>query len=152
MIVLFIVVWIIIILTLLLIMYAAALNYQYNYLINYPVKRCHNDWLCKKVINDEIVEVNMTDKTLYSSSSVEKNFTPLNPFTINSFTYVNQNGELVTENPSKHINTWSTNLNCSSNDNYKYCPFYKIGDIYWRACYNNIKGNEYNNYEKTYFE
>lgn len=133
-------------------MYAISLNYQYNYLINYPIKRCHNDWLCKQVINNEIVEVNMANKTLFSENSIQRNCMPLNSSNIHSITYINQLGELVTENPSLQINTWSPNCDCSSENNYKNCPFYKIGDIYWRACYNNIKGNEYNNYKKTYLK
>ena len=129
--------WIMIIITLLLLIYAIALQYQYGLMTSYPIPQCYNDYLCKQVINGQVVEVNMSNLTLFNN--------------ICNFTYVNQDGDTVTEQPGTYINTWADVSGCSADDNYAGCPYYTIGDIYWRACYNGYTGNQYNDYDRTYF-
>lgn len=143
--------WFMIILTLILLMYAFSLEYSLNLLLTYPVPQCYNDWLCKQNIDGQIVEVNMAQNTLFGTKSALQMCTPLNSDNICNFTYTNQDGVLVTEQPGTYINTWADVSGCSSSNNYEGCPFYTVGDIYWRACYNNIEGNSYNNYNRTYF-
>lgn len=126
-----------------------SLEYKYAEIITYPVPKCYNDWLCMQNINGEIVEVNMSQITLFSNNSIQSMCMPLTTDNICNFTYVNQNGELVTEQPGTYINTWATG--CSSSNNYSGCPLYQIGDIYWRACYNGVSNSEYNNFSQTYF-
>ena len=147
----FIILWIIIIITFAMIIYAISLEYQYNSIATYPVPLCYNDWLCKKVVDGEIVEVNMAEKVLFGSNSSHNACMPLTSQNICNFTYFNSDGDLVTEQPGIYLNTWSDEPGCFANNNYEGCPFYKVGDIYWRSCWNNIEGNKYNDRERTYY-
>jgi hypothetical protein len=146
----FTVMWFMIIVTLFLIMYAIAMQYRYNEMTSYPIPQCYNDWLCMQNNNGIIEEVNMSRKVIFDEESIFQICAPLTQQNVCNFTYVNQSGELVTEQPGNYINTWSLVDGCSPENNYAGCPFYNIGDIYWRACYNNIEGNYYNNPERTY--
>ena len=76
---------------------------------------------------------------------------PLTSENICSFTYVNQDGDTVTEQPGIYVNTWADISGCDSSNNYSGCPLYVIGDVYWRACFNATEGSTYNNYNRTYF-
>lgn len=143
----FICLWIVVIITFLLICYAIAIEYQYANIAAYPVPLCYNDLLCKKVVNGVVTEVNMAKNT----STILNNALPLTEDNICNFTYVNQDGQTVTEKPGIYLNTWATVDNCDEENNYSGCPFYQVGDIYWRALWNNIENNEYNNYERTYW-
>lgn len=143
--------WIMIIITIILLMYAISMQYQLSLLLSYPVPQCYNDWLCQQNINGKIVEINMAKNTIFNTNSIESICMPLTTENICNFTYTNQDGETITEKPGTYINTWADVSGCDSSNNYEGCPFYKIGDIYWRACYNNIDGNNYNNYDRTYF-
>lgn len=143
--------WIIIIFTLILLVYAISLQYQYSLITSYPIPQCYNDYLCMQVVNGEVVEVNMSQQTIFNSSSAQQMCALLTSDNICSFTYTNQDGQQVTEMPGTYINTWADVSGCSSSNNYEGCPFYSIGDIYWRACYNGFTGNQYNDYDRTYF-
>jgi len=143
--------WILLIITFILLLYSVSLEYKYNSITTYPRPQCYNDYLCKTVIDNKVVEVNMSDKTLFDENSSLKICSPLTVDNICNYTYTNQNGEVVTESPGSHINTWSKNSLCTYENNYINCPAYQIGDIYWRGCFNNFKNNKYNNYERTYF-
>lgn len=151
MIIQFTIMWIMIIITILLIVYAISLEYQLALLLSYPIPQCYNDWLCLQNINGQVVEVNMSNQTLFNDNSTQEICMPLTSENICNFTYVNQDGDTVTEQPGIYINTWADVSGCSSSNNYAGCPFYTIGDIYWRACYNGIEGSAYNNYDRTYF-
>lgn len=128
-----------------------ALEYKYAQIVTYPVPKCYNDWLCLQNINGEIVEVNMSDLTLFSNNSAQNMCMPLTSDNICNLTYTNQDGELITEQPGTYVNTWANVSGCSSSNNYAGCPLYQIGDIYWRACYNGTSGSQFNNYDQTYF-
>lgn len=132
-------------------MYAISSEYQLSLILSYPIPQCYNDWLCQQNINGKIVEVNMAKNTIFADNSFQQICMPLNEENICNFTYVNQDGETVTEKPGTYINTWSDKSGCSSSNNYIGCPLYTVGDIYWRACYNGVKGNNYNNYDRTYY-
>lgn len=142
----FISLWILITTSLLLTMYCFSLYYQYNQIFSYPISQCYNDYLCKQNINGKIVEINMSQKSLFQNNICA----PLTNSSLCNFTYTNANGENVTEKPGNYINTWSLVEGCTSENNFANCPFYSTGDIYWRACYNNIQGNYYNNSNQTY--
>lgn len=147
----FICLWIVIILTFILICYAISLEYQYASIAAYPVPLVYNDWLCKQVINGTVTEVNMASNTLFNNNSIFQNTLPLTSDNICNFTYVNQDGINITEQPGIYLNTWADLDGCNEENNYEGCPFYSIGDIYWRALWNNIEGNQYNNYSRTYW-
>lgn len=151
MLVTFIFMWIFIIITILLLIYAISLEYKYVQMVIYPIPKCFNDWLCMMNINGEIVEVNMTKNTLFNNNSSQNVCLPLTVENICNFTYIDQNGNTITEKPGTYVNTWADISTCNSNDNYAGCPFYTVGDIYWRSCYNGINGNKYNNITRTYF-
>ncbi len=128
-----------------------SLEYKYAQIVTYPVPKCYNDYLCLQNINGVVTEVNMSKLTLFSNNSAKNLCIPLTNSNICSFTYTNQYGEIVTEKPGTYVNTWSTDFGCSSDNNYEGCPLYKIGDIYWRACYNGVTGSKYNDLNRTYF-
>lgn len=143
--------WCMLLITILLIMYAIALEYQYSQMVAYPVPLCYNDYLCKQVVNGEVVEVNMTNNTLFNSNSAQSMCMPLTSDNICNFTYINQQGQSVTEKPGIYLNTWSNAVNCTADQNYEGCPFYSTGDIYWRACYNSTVDSPYNDQDRTYY-
>lgn len=147
----FVCLWIIIILTLILICYAISLEYRYATIASYPIPIAYNDWLCKNVVNGVVTEVNMSSKTLFSDNATLQATLPLTSNNICNFTYVNQDGITVTEKPGTYLNTWADVDGCNESNNYESCPFYKIGDIYWRGLWNNIEGNQYNDYTRTYW-
>lgn len=135
--------------------YTVSLEYKYNKILTYPIPKCYNDYLCKNVVNvngvQKVQEVNMSDLVIFDNSSSFNVCMPLTEENICNFTYTNQDGELVTEKPATFVNTWSNEPTCSSSDNYTGCPYYSIGDIYWRACYNGYEKNQFNNASRTYF-
>lgn len=151
----FVIMWIVIIFTMLIFIYAISIEYKYNNILTYPIPKCYNDYLCKQVVNvngvQTVQEVNMSDLVIFGNSSAFDVCTPLTNENICSFTYTNQDGQVVTEQPATYINTWSDEPTCSATDNYAGCPYYSVGDIYWRACYNGFEGNSFNNYNRTYF-
>lgn len=147
----FIFLWLIVIVTFVLICYAVSLEYQYATIVAYPVPLCYNDLLCKEVVNGKVQEVNVTSKTLFSQNSTLTTMMPLTSQNICNFTYINQNGDTVTEKPGTYLNTWVDVENCDSEHNYEGCPFYQIGDVYWRSLWNNIDNNQFNDYDRTYW-
>ena len=147
----FTIMWILIVVTLFLLIYAISYQYRYSLMTSYPIPQCYNDYLCKQVVNGQVVEVNMADTVLFNKNSVQQICTPLTSDNICGFTYVNQDGETVTEKPGTYVNTWADVSGCSASNNYIGCPLYTIGDIYWRACYNGYSGSQYNDYNRTYF-
>lgn len=130
--------WFLIILTVVLSGFAVSRQWYYNQGLAYPVPKCYDDWLCLKNVNGVATEVNMSEKIVYGKNSRVQNCMPLTKETLCSpFTYTN-NGTTVTEIPATKINTWSIDPACTSGaakGDYSACPFYKEGDIYWRACY-----------------
>lgn len=147
----FICLWILIIVSFILICYAISLEYQYASIASYPVPLAYNDWLCKQVVNGVVTEVNMSQATMFSQTATHQNTMPLTDNNICNFTYVNQDGETVTEQPGIYLNTWAGTTGCDAENDYSGCPFYQVGDIYWRALWNGIEGNQYNDYERTYW-
>lgn len=147
----FICLWLIVIFTFILICYAISVEYQYANIAAYPVPLCYNDWLCKNVVNGTVTEVNMSQKTIFSQNSTVQLALPLSETNICNFTFVNQDGNTVTENPGTYLNTWANVDGCNEENNYEGCPYYQVGDIYWRALWNGIEGSKYNDYNRTYW-
>lgn len=141
--------WVFILVTVILCGYALARSDIASQARSYPVPACYNDWKCWGYDSQQgRVEINMSDKVVYGVMSATQVCTPITSDNICSFKYIDSNGQEQTGVPGNEVNTWSQDPNypdcgiiiqenggeCPERD-YSACPNYKVGDIYWKACY-----------------
>ena len=125
---------IIICLSLLLITIFLSLGLIYGYRLKQcetnPIPYCYDNYGCNTIDGFK----NLSQETIYSPTSVANACSPITSENFNNFQYLDSDGKIIYGNPSQEYNSWYDDY-CISHPSNINCPPYKIGDIYWNACY-----------------
>lgn len=103
-----------------------------SYCQSNPIPYCYNNWGC----NTANGFVNLSQKAIFDPDSpVNVCTNPISAENFTKFSYKDPNENSIDGNPSEEFNIWYNDDACINFQDEEHCPKYKIGDIYWNACY-----------------
>jgi hypothetical protein len=102
-----------------------------SYCQSNPIPYCYNNWGCDTAAGF----VNLSQKVVFNPDSpVNVCSNPITEENFTKYSYTGPKGNPIDGNPSAELNIWY-DTNCINSPDEQHCPKYKIGDIYWSACY-----------------
>jgi hypothetical protein len=111
---------------------AAIYQEQANKCAKSPSPWCYKDWMC--LSPNGAPPRNMSEAALFGAGGVITACAPIDEKTIIDFVYsAAPNNNIVTGHPGLEKNIWDNS--CLTDTTHESCPFYTVGDIYWRACH-----------------
>lgn len=117
---------------LILIVWSLAVTYfiQEKSCTTNPETFCYDDWKCYEKDGENMGKEYNASKKYYLNGACQH----ITEETLMKFEYIPYGGkDFIIGQPGAERNVWDPK--CQDDEKYESCDFYKVGDIYWKACH-----------------